>query len=211
MITTILFDFDGTLADSFGAIAASVNHVRELHHLPTMTQAEVQEYVGLGLRQLMRDLVPGVTLEQVLAEYEAHHPQVMMTKTNLFDGVNETLLSLQKRGFRLGVCSNKKVAFTKQLVAQLCPQGIFEVILGPDDVSAPKPDPAMLLEAMRRLEVTATECVYIGDMSIDVLTARAAGMPVWLMPGGAKGRQPAEEPDHWLRDFPQIAELLPTE
>ncbi|MGL6075672.1 MAG: HAD family hydrolase [Fimbriiglobus sp.] len=205
----ILFDFDGTLADSFGAITASVNHVRGLHGLGTMTEKEVQEYVGLGLRQLMRDLLPGVTLQDALAEYEAHHPSVMFTGTKLFEGVNETLLTLKTQGFRLGVCSNKKVEFTRELVSRLCPPGIFEVVLGPEDVGVPKPDPAMLFEAARRLGVPIADCLYIGDMTIDVRTARAAGMPVWLMPGGARGPDHEQlPPDHWLRDFPEIAERL---
>jgi phosphoglycolate phosphatase len=101
--------------------------------------------------------------------------------------------------------------FTKQLVESLQLQPIFDVVLGPDDVGAPKPDPAMLLEAIRRLGVSKNEAVYVGDMAIDVHTARRAGIPVWIVPGGATGLESPESagPDKILTRFEDLLVLLP--
>ena len=105
----------------------------------------------------------------------------------------------------------KRVEFTRQIVAGLGLAPLFATILGPDDVGRPKPDPAMVLEALRRLEVSAEVAVYVGDMAIDVQAGRAAGVPVWLVPGGAA--DPAEAvsagADRMLCRFTDLLDLLP--
>jgi phosphoglycolate phosphatase len=211
-IRAALFDFDGTLADSFAAITASTNHVRTGYGLPPLPEAEVRRHVGFGLDNLMRDLVPGAPVAEAVARYRAHHQTVMLSGTKLMPGVVETIPELARRGLRLGVCSNKRVEFTRQLVAALGLAPHFACVLGPDDVAGrAKPDPAMLLEGLARLGVPAREAVYVGDMAVDVETAKAAGTPAWIVPGGATGEDGAlaAGPDRVLAAFTQLLELLP--
>jgi phosphoglycolate phosphatase len=214
MIQAVLFDFDGTLADSFAAITASTNYVRGCYGLPPLSEAEVRQFVGYGLTHLMTTLVPGVPVEEAVARYREHHTGVMLTHTRLMPGVAETLPQLAQRGFRMAVCSNKRVEFTQQLVAALGLKDYFACILGPDDVGQrAKPDPAMLLEALNRLKVSANQTVYIGDMVVDVQTAKAAGIPVWLIvPADSPLRRELchdLQPDRLLESFSELGELLP--
>ena len=206
----VLFDFDGTLADSFPAITASTNHVRRLYGLPELAESEVRRYVGLGLENLMQELVPTAPPADAVAAYRAHHPSVMLTGTKLMPGVAETIPVLRRRGVKLGVCSNKRVEFTKQLVRALGLGDYFDVILGPDDVGVPKPDPAMLLEAARRLGGSSRDTIYVGDMAVDVEAGKAAGMETWLILGGAAGHEDptASGPDRVLESFAQLKDLL---
>src|SRR5262249_43650233 len=136
---------------------------------------------------------------------------VMLSGTRLMPGVAETIPELARRGLRLAVCSNKRVEFTRRLVEALGLGPHFATVLGPDDVNdRPKPDPAMLLEALRRLGVPAAEAVYVGDMAVDVATARAAAVPVWLVEGGAVGQEAdAAGADRVLGGFAELLELLP--
>ncbi len=212
MIRAVLFDFDGTLADSFAPITSSTNHVREHFGLPRLTEAVVREYVGLGLDNLMERLVPNAETAAAVSLYREHHATVMRTQTKLLPGVAETLPELASRGYRMAVCSNKRVEFTRELVQLLGLAPYFGSVLGPDDVEdRAKPDPAMLVEGLNRLEVKAAEAVYIGDMAVDVHTARAAGLPVWLVLGGATGQESATAsgPDRVLTTFSELATLLP--
>ena len=127
-------------------------------------------------------------------------------------GVAETIPELARRGLRMGVCSNKHVEFTRQLVEALGLGSHFDCVLGPDNVDdRPKPDPAMLLEGLRRLEGSPPEAVYVGDMDVDVQTAKAAGMPVWLVLGGAIDAAEAARTtaDMVLTTFSELLELLP--
>src|SRR5581483_176889 len=109
--TTIIFDFDGTLVDSYQAITASVNHVRAAHQLPPLAEPEVRRCVGRGPAYLLEHTVPGTSLDQDLARYRDHHPSVLRSGTHLLPGVAETLNKLKRTGFRLAVCSNKPRAF----------------------------------------------------------------------------------------------------
>ena len=110
----------------------------------------------------------------------------------------------------MGVCSNKAVAFTRSLIAGLGLTELLPVVLGPEDVAAPKPDPAMLVEGCRRLGVPLNEGLYIGDMLVDVQAAKAAGLPVWLVHIGLAGTDDPREagPDRILEQFSEIADLL---
>jgi 2-phosphoglycolate phosphatase len=209
-----LFDFDGTLADSFAAITASTNHVRATYGLPPMPETEVHKYVGYGLIQLMTDLVPGAPAAEAIARYRAHHETVMIAETRLMPGVAEVIPELARRGLCLGVCSNKRVEFTRQLVQALGLAEYFTCVLGPEDVAdRAKPDPAILLEGLRRLKVSPAEAVYVGDMVVDVQTGRAAGVTVWIVSPDGTGTFAPEEredrPDRVLRSFGELLELLP--
>ncbi|MBA4063790.1 MAG: phosphoglycolate phosphatase [Isosphaera sp.] len=207
-----LFDFDGTLADSFPAIAASTNHARAAYGLPPLPEGRVRRYVGHGLDHLMAALVPAAPVADAVAVYRRHHEAVMESGTRLMPGVADTILELARRGYRLGVCSNKRVEFTRRLVDALGLGPHFGCVLGPDDVGGrAKPDPAMLLEGLSRLGATAADAVYVGDMDIDVRTGAAAGVPVWLVPGGAGAwdEAVAAGPARVLADFAELLDLLP--
>ena len=90
MIRGVLFDFDGTLADSFAAIASSTNHVRESFGLPPMTEASIRKYVGLGLEHLLGDLCPGFDVALAVSRYRAHHPGVMLKLTKNASTASQT-------------------------------------------------------------------------------------------------------------------------
>ena len=209
--TAALFDFDGTLADSFTAITTSTNFVRARYGLPPLAEAVVREYVGYGLPDLMQELVPTANTAEAVAVYSEHHRGAMLTDTRLMPGVADVIPELVRRGLTLAVCSNKRVAFTRELVAGLGLAAHFAAVLGPEDVGGrAKPDPAMLHEGLARVGATAATAVYVGDMAIDVHVARAAGIAVWLVPGGAGKESPAAAgPDRMLTGFAELLDLLP--
>ena len=209
----VLFDFDGTLADSYPAITASVNHVRGLHGLPPLGVAEVRRHVGRGAPYLLAHTVGSDDADADLAAYKAHHPSVLRSGTTLLPGAAAAAAALAGRGVRLGVCSNKPVAFTRELLALLGLEGRFAVALGPEDVARPKPAPDMLLAALARLDVTPPEALYVGDMTVDVETARAVGVAVWVVPTGSDTADALRRagPDRLLRDLHELTVLLASE
>ncbi|MHB1423165.1 MAG: HAD family hydrolase [Gemmataceae bacterium] len=206
----VLFDFDGTLGDSYPAIAASVNHVRARYGLPPLPEPEVRRHVGRGAGYLLEHTVPAGSLEANTAAYRAHHPSVLREGTRLMPGAAETLQALHQRGLLLGVCSNKPIDFTRELAAYLGVASFLNVVLGPEDVSCPKPAPDMLRVALARLNVSANEALYVGDMTVDIQTARAAGVSVWVVPTGSDTIETLRQahPDRLLRDLGELRELL---
>ncbi|NBO92786.1 MAG: HAD family hydrolase [Planctomycetia bacterium] len=185
----VLFDLDGTLIDSFAAIAASVNHVRAWRGLGPLSEKEVMGYVGRGAVRLMADAIGVGDPAENLAAYSAHHPSVIRPLTRLLPNARETLVALHGQGKLLGICSNKPVAFTRELMDHLGLIGLLSTVLGPEDVGRPKPAPDMLVEGMRRLKVSPTETLYVGDMTVDIDTGRAAGVTVWAVPTGIQSAE----------------------
>ncbi|MCI0460757.1 MAG: HAD-IA family hydrolase [Gemmataceae bacterium] len=204
----VLFDFDGTLADSYPAITASVNHVRAAHGLDPLDEDEVRRHVGRGPAYLLEHTVPGADLAVDWPRYRAHHPTVMESGTRLLPGAAEAVKAVRESGRLVGVCSNKPRNFTRRLLEHL---GLaVDLALGPEDVHRPKPAPDMLLAALGRLGVAASEALYIGDMTVDIETARAAGVRVWVVPTGSDEREQLEaaRPERVLRDLHELVEAL---
>src|SRR5436309_15463894 len=92
----VLFDFDGTLADSYPAITASVNHVRAAHGLPPLSEPEVRRHVGRGGSYLIEHTVGTGSVEADLARYKAHHPSVMLSGTHPLPGAREAVAALKR-------------------------------------------------------------------------------------------------------------------
>jgi phosphoglycolate phosphatase len=206
----ILFDLDGTLIDSYPAITASVNHVRALHGLPALAEGQVKKLVGRGAVQLMAQAVGIAGTAANLQAYSEHHRKVMRAGTKLLPGVAETLTFLQARQIRLGVCSNKPVAFTRELLDFLGISNHFDVVLGPEDVAHAKPAPDMLLEAMKRLQVAPLEALYVGDMVVDIETAWAAGVRIWVVDTGSDDAATLDKakPEYRLHDLLELTRRI---
>src|SRR5438270_2167759 len=106
-LRAVLCDFDGTLADSYTAITASVNHVRAAHGLPPLAEPEVRRHVGHGAGYLIAHTVGPGDVEGDLERYCAHHPSVMLAGTRLLPGARDVVLALHRGGRKVGLCSNK--------------------------------------------------------------------------------------------------------
>ncbi len=205
----VVFDLDGTLIDSYDAIAASVNHVRAIRNLAALSQEEVRRYVGRGVECLMRDTVSVGELAENIRLYKDHHPGVMAPLTRVLPGVKDTLEYLHSHNIPLAVCSNKSVAFSHELLGYLKLSVYFAVVIGPEDAPRPKPAPDMLIEAVNRLALPKSEVLYVGDMVIDILTARDAGLTVWSIPTGSEAIEAlqAARPDHLMSSFSELRSL----
>jgi phosphoglycolate phosphatase len=170
----------------------------------------VRRHVGRGAPYLLEHTVPAGSVEANAAAYRAHHPSVLRSGTRLMPGAAGALRALHERGLHLGICSNKPVEFTKELLAYLDVASYVDVVLGPEDVALPKPAPDMLREALFRLQVTAADALYVGDMTVDIQTARAAGVTVWVVPTGSDELETLRRahPDRILRDLEELRRLL---
>lgn len=201
-----LFDLDGTLVDSFRAIQMSVNHVRQVHKLTPLPMDAVRAAVGRGLRKLMELTIPVGDLDKNCALFTAHHPGVIAPGTDVLPGVRETLEGLHGVGARLGVCSNKPLALTTELLNAVGLRPYFSTVFGPERCARPKPAPDMLLGALAELQAAAAETLYVGDMTIDIETGKAAGVEVWVIPSGTQSREvlAGASPQRILNDFSEI-------
>src|SRR5262249_6023695 len=141
------------------------------------------------------------------------HPTVLRSMTRLLPGVAETLRTLREAGLRLAVCSNKPKAFTIALLDILDIANFFQAVIGPEDAPKPKPAPEMLLAALKALSVLSSHALYVGDMTVDIETARTAHVKIWALPTGTDSAATlaAAAPDRLLGSFQEIGDLVSCE
>lgn len=180
-VRAVLFDLDGTLADTAPDLGGAVNRLRERRGLAALPIERLRPVASSGARGMlgvgfgMRPGEPGYDelRDEFLDEYEA----ALDRDSRLFDGMTACLDALAERGLRWGIVTNKIHRFTDKVVAGLgLAEGAAVVIAG-DTTPHAKPHPEPLLEACRRLGIAPEESVYIGDDLRDIEAAHAAGMP----------------------------------
>ena len=191
---TIIFDLDGTLLDTLGDLAASVNYALQVHHMPTHSIDDVRRFVGNGVRLLMERAVPdgaaNPQFEETFATFRQHYMEHSLDTTRPYDGILEMLFALRRRGYRTAVVSNKFYAATQELCRHFFADSI-EVAIGEHEAEGirKKPAPDTVNEALRQLGVSREQAVYVGDSDVDIATAKASGMPCISVLWGFRDRQ----------------------
>jgi len=174
----VVFDFDYTLVDSSRAIVTCFNRALALLGMPTAEPAAICRTIGLPLRQSFLDLVAEEDrgrLQEFLDVYRTQADLMMTPMTELMPHASGALGSLYRCGLRLGIVSLKFRYRIRDFLAGQRLLPLFGAIVGSEDVTAPKPDPAGLLEAVRQLGVPTTLTLYVGDSVVDAETAQRAG------------------------------------
>ena len=197
----ILFDLDGTLADTAPDLAAAVNQLRSLRGLSLVPYEALRPVASAGARGLIGaafGLQPGDEgYESLRDAFLDHYAEALAVESSLFDGVPALLQSLSDIGLAWGVVTNKAARFTDPLVPQI---GLHEAqcVISGDTTPHPKPHPAPLFEAARRLSLEPSQCWYVGDDLRDIQAGRAAGMITVAAAWGYCGNS---EPVTWNADF----------
>lgn len=188
----ILWDLDGTLLDTLTDLSNSVNAALAANGLPPRTKDEVRGFVGNGIRVLMERAVPedcdAVRLEAAYAAFCAHYEAHCRDNTRPYDGILPLLRRLSAAGVQSAVVSNKAAFAVEQLAAEHFPN-LVTVALGATEHRARKPAPDMVEEALRRLNVSSEQALYIGDSEVDVATAAAAGLDSVFVTWGFRSRE----------------------
>jgi phosphoglycolate phosphatase len=185
----VLFDLDGTLLDTLEDIADAANSVLARHRYPTHPVADYRFFVGEGARTLVERTLPekardGNTIDRMYAEFRGEYARNWNAKTRPYDGVPDLLDGLVGRGVKIAVLSNKPDDFTRRCVEELLGDWDFDAVLGHHDGIPPKPDPTGALQVASMLGVAPGRVLFVGDSSIDMQTAVAAGMfPVGVLWG----------------------------
>ncbi len=210
-IRGVVFDLDGTLIDSYEAITESLNAALVAEGLDPLGVEQVRGMVGLGLETLIARAMGEARVESGVRRFRERYDRICLARTSLLPEVAETLDALHRRGYRMAVASNKPSHFGWRLLEGLHVRRYLDTVLGPDVVSNKKPHPEMLQRAMQAMRVGSAETLYVGDMEIDVETARAAGVPVIVVPTGSRTLEDLERAgaDGIITSFKDLLGLLP--
>lgn len=219
---SVIFDLDGTLADTSGDLIAAANACFRDMGKGAQLDPEADRAVAFnGGRAMLRLGFSRLGLAWTEADVSAHFDTLLAhysadidRHTRLYDGVVPMLGALHEAGYALGVCTNKPEALALTLLVRLGLDGWFKSVIGADTLAWRKPDPRPLCAAIARLGGDPSRAVLIGDTRTDFETARAAGLPVVLVGFGPAGREVAAlGPDALLAHFDDlpaiVARLLP--
>lgn len=219
----VLFDLDGTLIDSSGEIADAVNDTLRAYHLPEVTQAQVDGWVGHGTQALLvtvlaqawqlpesqvRDQAQWLHAQQVFARC---YLQRCGTRSTLYPHVREVLTTLRERGVVLALVTNKETSYTQAILQAHALAPYFDVCISGDTMPQHKPDPAGVLQCLSQFNVRTEEALFVGDSAIDAQTAHNAGVRVWLLPYGYNRGESLEaaRPDRIIADLRELGSWLP--
>ncbi len=177
----VIFDLDGTLLDTLTDLANSMNQVLEEASLPIHPVDAYRFFVGDGAatlitRAIPEDLRTPENIQAYLASFLEVYKRSWDKTTRPYDGILEMLAALAGKGIKIAVLSNKPDEFTKLCVARYFPKIRFHMIYGQRDSFPRKPDPAGALDIAEKIGISPAEIIYLGDTSIDMKTAAAAGM-----------------------------------
>lgn len=193
----VLFDFDGTLVDTFDDIIEAVQQMRGRLGAGPIPNGQIKRHIGWGAPNLVGQChpqldalrpdnlprdggplpVPAGEVERVLQIFRCEYTEVQLQHTHAYSGIKTLCRRLARDGFALAVVSNKPERFIRQILAGLGMVDPFALVLGGDSLSKKKPEPEPLLHAVRELRISAKRCVMVGDSGPDIEAARAAQIP----------------------------------
>lgn len=211
----VIFDLDGTLADSAPDIHFSLNEILNRRNLSSIELSSVTLMIGGGPELLVRRALDelGVTaaaeeIAALTAEFESAYLEHGNTLTKLFPGALECIAAIEAHGIPIGLCSNKPERICDQLLTDFDIRSYFAAIQGSGTGLPKKPHPAPLLAILDRLEAKPGQALYVGDSRTDVETARAGDVPVALVKHGYTAEPAASLGSDWvvdsLADIPSI-------
>ncbi|MFT3736713.1 MAG: HAD-IA family hydrolase [Rhodocyclaceae bacterium] len=215
-IRCVLFDLDGTLADTAPDLAGALNQTRIDDGLPALPLNQLRPLISQGVRGLLhasyglhpQDEGYGPLFQRVLQ----HYSQNLCVQTRLFDGMPELLRHLETQAIPWGIVTNKHSRYTQPLVAALGLAERATSVVSGDTTPYAKPAPDPLLLAARECGVSPAECIYLGDDERDIIAAHAAGMTSMAVRWGYLGldKPVTEWGAHHLIDHPaEVLDYLP--
>jgi phosphoglycolate phosphatase len=205
-----IVDLDGTMVDTLGDFAESLNRMLRDLDLPPVAPAAIERMVGKGSEHLIHSALVHVMtpagaadvqaraqalLERAWDRYQHHYLAINGQHSALYPGVIEGLKALRARGLRLACLTNKPTSFAKPLLAAKGLDGFFELVFGGDAFERKKPDPLPLLKTCEALGTVPARTLMVGDSSNDARAARAAGCPVVLVTYGYNHGEPVRGVD----------------
>ncbi len=177
----LIFDLDGTIADTIYGIRDGVNLAMDKYSLPRRNYEQIRKAIGNGSRELIRLSIPedkranGAFVDAVHSDYDRLYEKTYANIDGCYPHMSEALHTLHARGYALAVLSNKQDEYVKKIIDMLFPDGIIGFAAGQTHLPK-KPDPTVPHMIAKMFGAQPHECAFIGDSEVDVQTAKNSGM-----------------------------------
>ncbi len=212
-VKAALFDLDGTIADSRGAIRRTINHTLEVHGYAPLTADEVKGLIGVPLSQILMLRAPKERIREMMEYYREHYVKNSIKDETPYAGMIGLIEWLKGRGIMVGVVTTKSDREAIEVVGFLGLAPSVDVIIGDNDARNLKPHPEPVLDACRALSIRPPEAVMIGDTFADILAGKAAGCRASigvLWGNGTKESLEEAGADHLLSSAKELKSVMET-
>ena len=214
MIKLLIFDFDGTLADTHELIIQTNQEAMRRMGFPVLEDRVISRTIGLPLEEGILTMFPQLAREDLPAWVKTYRTIFDELKTRIIPGlfphVKETLEALHARGYVLTVASSRLSLSLNDFLRDMGIAPFFSYVLGADNVSAAKPNPEPVLKTLRDLHFRADEALVVGDMPVDILMGKRAGAFTCGVTYGNSDREALKKAgaNHVLDDFGRLPEII---
>jgi phosphoglycolate phosphatase len=206
----IVFDLDGTLVDAYKPVARSLNYALAQKKYKTVPDAIIKRKVGWGDRNLLSNFVDPAHLDETLAIYRRHHKQALLSGVKFLPGAKQVLVRLKKEGYKLAIASNRPTPFTRIILKRLNVLSLFTCVLCADKVKRPKPSGDLLRSLIQKFSLSPDQCLYVGDMTIDIETGHDARVRTIVVSTGSQTARElkALKPYAQMKNLRELVSLL---
>ena len=192
MLNTVVFDLDGTLLDTLGDLAGSVNYALRKHGLPECSLQEVRSFLGNDIVRLMqgavKNAVQGEAFEEVFQTFRSHYLEHCLDTTQPYPGILPMMEKLREAGVKMAIVSNKLHPAVQELSRRFFAELVTSAV-GESETVRRKPNPDGVLRALKEMGSRPEEAVYVGDSEVDWETARNAGLRCALVCWGFRDEE----------------------
>lgn len=208
MTKAILFDFDGTIANTAPGIVATMKATFERMGKPIPTEEEMVQTIGIPLRLALKQLnnLSDEEAQTAVDIYCELFKVIEVAYTSLFNKVNETLETLAGQGMRMAIVTSRNKESLDVIMTRFGIDGYFELVFTNNNNFAPKPAPDMVIHALKEMSLTADEAIVVGDTTYDILMGNRAGCKTIAVTYGNHSREQIQEaePTIIIDEFEEI-------
>ena len=181
----ILFDLDGTLVDTSEDLWLALRRALQDNGCQAIDRDQFFRTLHYGIEGSVKLILQNqpqdpALLAKVVCAYKENYDHLAHQNSLLYPGVAELLLECRSAGLKLGICTNKESRQTVDLLHKLGIHQLFDVVLGVDQVTQPKPSPVPLIQALAMLQLPTSSGIFVGDSELDAMASQAAGLPFLL-------------------------------
>ena len=211
-ITTVLFDFDGTLMNTNNLIIDSWRHTYRVLEDKDIDEAEIIRTFGEPLIKTMERFFPNIPVDDCVNTYRSYHRDSFGDRISLFPGIKEMLSELKALEYKLAIVTSRAGLTTNEAMEKYGIQDYFDAVVTCDHTSKHKPDPEPVFIALDQLKSSPDESIMIGDSMYDILCARNAGLLSvlvgWAMAVTDEEKTGPNKPDYFVESANDIVKLL---
>lgn len=215
MYKLVVFDLDGTIADTLKDLAVAVNTALSDNNLPIYPEYMYRQFVGNGIDNLISTVMGECSADKnkfdaVKSRFSEYYSLHCNDYTTAYDGINQMLCEFERLGVKTAVLSNKPHIYMRPIADKLYPKHNFCYLWGNQEKYPKKPNPKALLDMMKLLFVSKADTLYVGDSDVDVLTAHNAGVRCCGVKWGFRGEEELINAgaDYIATDVSQLLEII---